>query len=127
MTNRRNLIPGYHPLRKLKIILQGLRVAVILDFSVAYKLVLSIPILISAIGFHQWLDLTLALLATSIMLVAELINSAIELICDFIEPQDNPAIGVIKDIAAAAAGVSILVWAITLILEGIQLWQVHRN
>jgi diacylglycerol kinase len=124
---KRNPIPGYHPLRKLKVILQGLRIAVILDFSVAYKLLLSIPILLSAVSFHQWLDLTLTLLATSIMLVAELLNSAIELICDFIEPQDNPAIGVIKDIAAAAAGVSILVWAITLILEGIQLWQVHRN
>jgi diacylglycerol kinase len=124
---RRNPTLGYHPLRKLKIILQGLRIAVISDFSVAYKLVLSIPMLIATVSVHQWLDLTLTLLATSIMLVAELINSAIELLCDFIEPQDNPAIGVIKDIAAAAAGVSILGWAITLILEGIQLWQVHRN
>jgi diacylglycerol kinase len=117
---------GYRPLRKLKIILQGLHVAVIADFSVAYKLVLSIPILVLACVFHQLADLTLVLLATGMMLVAELFNSAIEILCDFVEQQENPQIGVIKDIAAAAAGISIFVWATTLILEGIHFWRLYQ-
>jgi diacylglycerol kinase len=113
---------AYHPLQKMKVIWQGLRVAVIADFSVAYKLILSIPILIAACVLHQLADLTLVLLATGMMLMAELINSAIEILCDFVEENDHPQIGAIKDIAAAAAGVSIFVWATTLILEGLSFW-----
>ncbi len=45
--------------------------------------------------FHQWVDVTIVLLATGMMLVAELLNSAIELLCDFVEDQDNIRIGVI--------------------------------
>jgi diacylglycerol kinase len=44
-----------------------------------------------------------------------------EILCDFVQQQDNPQIGAIKDIAAAAAGVEIFVWAAILIIEGIQL------
>lgn len=115
----------YHPIHKLKIILKGLHIAVISDFSVAYKLVLSVPTLVLTVVFHQWIDVTLVLLATGVMLVAELFNSAIEGLCDFVEQQDNFQIGAIKDIAAAAAGISIFVWAATLILEGSHLWQLH--
>jgi diacylglycerol kinase len=61
------------------------------------------------------------------MLVAELINSAIEILCDFVEQQENHHIGVIKDIAAAAAGISIFVWAATLTLEGIHFWQLYQK
>ena len=35
----------YHPIGKLKVILSGLHVAVVTDFSVAYKVILSVPIL----------------------------------------------------------------------------------
>jgi diacylglycerol kinase len=113
--------PGYHPIKKLKIILKGLYLAVIIDFSVAYKVALSIPIVIFAAVFYKWVDLTLILLATGMMLLGELLNSAIEILCDFVEQQDNPQIGAIKDIAAAAAGIGIFVWAAILIIEGIQL------
>ncbi|CAN1211501.1 diacylglycerol kinase [Tumidithrix helvetica PCC 7403] len=118
--------PAYHPLRKLKVILSGLYLAVISDFSVAYKLVLSVPVLIFSFMVRQWVDVTLILLATGMMLSAELFNSAIEILCDFVELQENDRIGTIKDIAAAAAGISIFVWAITLILEGIHLWQLQK-
>ncbi len=121
---RRKRRSGYHPLRKLKIILVGLYVAVISDFSVAYKLVLSIPVLFISFMVRQWVDVTLILLATGMMLVAELFNSAIEILCDFIEPHQDVRIGMNKDIAAAA-GISIFVWATVLILEGTHLWHLH--
>mgnify|MGYP003433911390 CR=1 FL=1 len=112
---------GYHPIKKIKVILKGLYIAVVTDFSVAYKLVLSIPIVIGSLVLYKWVDLTLILLATGMMLLGELLNSAIEILCDFVEQQDNPQIGAIKDIAAAAAGIGIFVWAAILIIEGIQL------
>ena len=105
---------GYHPIKKIKVILKGLYIAVVTDFSVAYKLVLSIPIVIGSLVLYKWVDLTLILLATGMMLLGELLNSAIEILCDFVEQQDNPQIGAIKDIG-------IFVWAAILIIEGIQL------
>lgn len=113
--------PGYHPARKLKTIVSGLQIAVVTDFSVAYKVVLSVPILGCAFFLHQWVDVSLILLAMGLVLVSELFNSAIEVLCDFVEPQQNERIRVTKDIAAAAAGLSILIWAVVLIIEIIRL------
>lgn len=114
-------IPGYHPIKKFKVILKGLYFAVITDFSVAYKLVLSIPIVVFAGFFYRWVDLAIILIATGMMLLGELLNSAIEVLCDFVEERHNPQIGVIKDIAAAAAGIGIFVWGAILIIEGLHL------
>ena len=123
---KRDHILSYHPIQKLKIVLAGLYVAVISDFSVAYKVVLSVRVLGFSFIFRQWVDVTLILLATGMMLVAELFNSAIEILCDFVEEREDTRIGVIKDIAAAAAGISIFVWAVTLILEGSHLWKLLK-
>jgi diacylglycerol kinase (ATP) len=117
--------PGYHPIQKLKVILAGLQVAVVTDFSVAYKVILSVPVLGGAFLFRQWVDVGLILLAMGLMLIAELFNSAIEVLCDFVEPQQNERIRVSKDIAAAAVGLSILVWATILIIESMRLFNLQ--
>ena len=116
---------GYHPIRKLKVILAGLHVAVVTDFSVAYKVILSVPVLVGAFLFRQWIDVSLILVAMGLVLISELFNSAIEVLCDFVEPQQNDRIRVTKDIAAAAAGLSILVWAAILIIESVRLFQLR--
>lgn len=109
--------PGFHPLRKIRVVLRGLRFAVATDFSVAYKLVLSLLMLIACIGFREWIDVAAVLIATALMLIAEIFNTAIEALCDFVEARDDYRIGVIKDIAAAGVGLSILLWFIVLIGE----------
>jgi len=109
--------PGYHPLRKIKIVLSGLRFAVFYDFSVAYKMVLSAIVLVLALIFQQWVDFELILLATGLVLMAELFNSAIEAVCDFLETRENEKIRAIKDIAAAAVGISIAVWLIVIVSD----------
>ncbi len=114
---------GYHPLRKFKVILSGLRFAVLYDFSVMYKIVLSIVILIPVIIFNEWMDASLIILATGVMLMAELFNTAIEAVCDFMETRYNEKIGIIKDIAAAATGIAIFVWMALLCLESIKLFK----
>ena len=114
--------PGYHPLRKIRTVLSGLRYAVLHDFSVAYKLILSVLVLAAAFAFRQWLDALLVLVATALVLAAELLNSAVEAVCDFLETRENARIRVIKDIAAAAAGLTILVWAVVLAVEFGRLW-----
>jgi diacylglycerol kinase (ATP) len=118
---------GYHPVRKIKVVLSGLRITIATEFSVAYKVVLSVLVLVISFVFRQWIDLTLIFFATGLMLVAELFNSAIEALCDFWEEHQDERIRVIKDISAAAVGISILVWAVILILESSHLWSLLKR
>jgi len=90
---------------KLRTVFSGLRYAVVYDFSVAYKLVLSALVLAAAFALRAWADLLLILVVTALVLVAEILNSAIEALCDFVETRHNEKIKVIKDIAAAAVGI----------------------
>ena len=117
---------GYHPLRKIMVCISGLRYAVRYDFSVAYKMYLSIATLIVCFLFRQWVDSLLILAATALVLIAEMFNSAIEALCDFIETHENHKIKVIKDISAAAAGISILLWVVILVVEFSRLWRFMR-
>ena len=114
---------GYHPIRKIKVCLSGLRYAIRYDFSVTYKLVLSSIILVLSFFFRQWIDFLLIMAATGQVLIAEMFNSSIEALCDFIETHENEKIKVIKDIAAAAAGISILIWMIIFCVEVARLWR----
>jgi diacylglycerol kinase (ATP) len=108
---------GYHPFRKIEVVFSGLRFAFVNDFSVAYKLVLSLILLGFSFYFRQWLDFLLIFTVTGLMLIAEMFNTTIEAICDFVEIRQNEKIRIIKDIAAAAAGISILIWAVVFLTE----------
>ena len=114
--------PGYHPLRKIRTVFSGLRYAVLYDWSVTYKLILSAVVLVLAFVFRQWLDVLLILLATVFVIAAEIFNSAIEAICDFMETRENPKIKVIKDMAAAAVGIAMLVWMVIIGSELIEVF-----
>lgn len=111
----------YSPWRKLKVILSGLRFAVKYDFSVEYKLVLSAVIMVFAIIFQRWIDVQMLLLATGLVLMAEMFNSAIEALCDFVEPNQNEKIRAVKDIAAAAVAVIMVIWVIVVVSDIVDL------
>ena len=114
---------GYHPVRKIKVIISGLKYAIRYDLSVTYKLILSTIVLLIFFFFRQWVDFLLLAAATALMLQAELFNSAIEAICDFITTEESHKVKVIKDISAAAAGICILLWGVILVLES---WRVLK-
>ncbi len=114
---------GYHPIRKVQVCLSGLRYAIRYDFSVAYKVYLSLLMLLSCFFLRQWIDFLLLMAATGLVLIAEMFNSAIEALCDFIETRENEKIKVIKDISAAATGISILLWGVVVAVELSKFWK----
>ena len=61
-------------------------------------------------------DVALILLVCFLVLIAETINTAIEKICDFVEPNFNKKIGLIKDISAGAVILATLLSIITGVL-----------
>ena len=114
----------FNPKRKLWVFLSGLKVAIWSDFSVAYKVILSLIVLSVSFGLREWFDFLLILIVTGIMLIAEIFNTTIEAICDYIQPEFDPKIGQIKDVASAATGLSILMWLCTLLFEIWRIWNI---
>jgi diacylglycerol kinase (ATP) len=112
-----------NPMRKLRVVFSGLRYAILNESSVAIEIILSFLVLTGCFYYRLWLDFSIVLVASGLMLVAEMVNTAIEALCDFVEPGHNEKIGIIKDVASAAVGISILVWSITLLIEVFRLWQ----
>jgi len=82
---------------------------------------LSCVILALCVIFQEWVDFGLILIATGLVLMAELLNSTIEAICDFLETRENEKIKAIKDMAAAGVGVSIAVWLTVVAMDIIHL------
>ena len=118
---------GYHPIRKIRVCLSGLRYAIRYDFSVAYKVYLSLLMLLACFFLRQWIDFFLIMAATGLVIMAEMFNSAIEALCDFIETDENEKIKVIKDISAAATGISILLWVVVLVVELTNFWKIFHT
>jgi diacylglycerol kinase len=114
---------GFNLVRKLRVAFSGLRYAILNESSVAIEIILSALVLAGCFYYRQWLDFGIVLVASGLMLVAEMVNTAIEALCDFVEPGHNEKIGIIKDVASAAVGISILVWSVTLLMEVVRLWQ----
>lgn len=114
--------PGFHPWRKLRVIASGLRYAVLYDLSVAYKVVLSVAVLVFAFAYRAWVDFLLVMLATAVMLAAEIFNSAVEAICDYLQTAEDEKIKAIKDMAAAATGVAILAWVLVIAFEMLEIF-----
>ena len=108
---------GYRPLLKIAIALKGIYMAVLLDFSVAYKMVLSVVLMAGFFYYRQWLDFSVVLLATGLIIISEIFNTTIEALCDFIESGHNEKIGLIKDVSAGAVGISIFIWFIIILIE----------
>jgi diacylglycerol kinase (ATP) len=109
------------PLRKGQVAFQGLKRAILTDIAVAYKAAISIVILAIGMVQHQWINVGLLLVVTALVLMAEIFNTAIEALCDVVEPAHSEAIGHIKDMAAAAVGLCIVAWVGVLAFELITL------
>ena len=110
-------ISGFSPFRKISVAVKGIYLAVVVDFSVAYKIVLSAILMGGFFYYRQWLDFGLVLLATGLVIISEIFNTAIEALCDFVESNENDKIGLIKDVSAGAVGISIFIWFIIIAIE----------
>ncbi len=75
------------------------------------KLHAVIAVLIIGLGFFFDItktDWVIVLLSITLVICLEMVNSALEKLCDFVMPQQNPKIKYIKDVAAGAVLVACL-------------------
>jgi len=93
--------------------LQGLLEAIRTQFNIRFHFVATVVVL----GMGFYFDLSIfewcfILLSIGLMLTAELLNTAIEYLTDFVSPEYNDLAGKVKDIAAAAVLCAALVSAV---------------
>lgn len=69
------------------------------------------------ITLPEWLWISLAI---AIVLITEMINTSIELLCDLVMPHQNEKAGKLKDIAAGAVLVAVV---FALVVAGIIFWK----
>ncbi len=100
----------------------GLHYAFTRDKSFMLAALLSGGVLAVTIALHDWVDVLIILLATGLVLMSELMNTAIERVCDLIESRSDERIGHVKDVAAAAAGLCLIIWIIVLVSELIRIY-----
>lgn len=85
---------------------------------------LGIVVVIALAALGAWLDFTsveiaLLVLLGTLLLAVETVNTAIEMLCDVVQPSHDPKIGRIKDVAAGATAVTEIGGAI---MVGVLLW-----
>lgn len=101
-------------IRRVGFALHGLRLAVQREGSLRSHLLAAAAVLLVLLLIRPaplwW---ALLALAVGLVLVAELVNSALEALIDHLHPERHPEIGAAKDIAAGAAlvasGIAVLV------------------
>jgi diacylglycerol kinase (ATP) len=102
MNSERNFF--LNRIKSVKFAAKGCWMLITTEKSIIVQVI--IAIFMTIVGFFMEISATewlFQILAISIVLVAESLNTAIEKMADFVHPNYHPKIGFIKDIAAGAA------------------------
>lgn len=95
---------------------QGIRGCIGKEQNLSFHLITSLAVIIAGIGFdisrNEWIAVILCI---GLVIAAELFNTAIERLVDFVSLQRHPIAGQVKDIAAGA----VLVCALAAIAVGL--------
>lgn len=104
-------------LKSVRFSFRGIWILITTEASIKVQLVIALIAIFMGFYFDisttEWLIQTLMI---SIILVAESLNTAIEKLCDFVQPDYDQKIKTIKDISAGAVGIAAL---ISLVVGGI--------
>lgn len=90
-------------IKSVKYALKGMFLLLRTESSI--KIQFFIALIVTAFGFYYQISLTewmLQLMAIGLVMGVEGVNTAIEKICDYVQPNLDPKIGLIKDISAGA-------------------------
>lgn len=97
-------------IKSLKYALKGLWLLITTEHSIMVQS--GIAVLMTLVGF--WLNISklewiLQIFAIGLVLVAESLNTAIEKLCDYVQPEYDHKIGFIKDISAGAVSFAAII------------------
>lgn len=83
------------------------------------KVGIALVVLLVGLGFalrFSLVEIALLVLSGTLLLAVETMNTAVELLCDFVHPEPHPVIGKVKDVAAAASALCEIGGGVVLLL-----------
>lgn len=104
----------YHPIRSLGFAIQGVIDVFRAEQNMKYQLLVGLATAVLALATGRWILAMANLVFMGLVISLEAMNTAIEAICDFVEPELNPKIRFIKDVAAGAVLISSVTWSIVI-------------
>lgn len=117
--NKKSKFPIKARLNSFKHALRGLKITIKEEDNAKIHLGIGIIMyVLSAVLKLKKMEIVAVLFSIGFVLVAELFNTAIENLCDFVQPNHHKQIKKIKDISAAA----VLISAITAFLVGLLIY-----
>ena len=112
----KNLISIKKSFKSLAFALNGLRIVFQEQNNARIHVLVALIVIIAGVllknSAGEWIAICFAI---GMVLMSEIINSAIEYVADFVSPNDHPLIKKVKDLSAGA----VLISAITAIIIGI--------
>ncbi|WP_299682537.1 diacylglycerol kinase [uncultured Tenacibaculum sp.] len=89
---------------------KGMRILTTTEDSIKAQFIIGLFAVVLGFVFNisatEWM---IQLTVSGLVLVAEALNTAVEKVADFIHPEFNNKIGIIKDVAAGAAGFAAII------------------
>lgn len=116
----------FSPQDKFRVFGAGIRFALVHDPNVAIQMAISIGVMAVTFWLREWFDFVLIVIVTGNVLIFEMLNTVVEAICDYIQPEYDLRIGAIKDVAAAATGIALLLWLTVIVYELVRIWSILR-
>lgn len=94
-------------IKSVKNAFRGLYYIIKKEHNFRIHLIVSVFVILLGVAFQlAFIEWTILVLTIGFVIILEIINTSIEKICDFIEPNFNNQIGLIKDISAAVVLIS---------------------
>ncbi|MEM1312752.1 MAG: diacylglycerol kinase [Patescibacteria group bacterium] len=81
------------------------------------QVVIGILFALIAIVNQRWITGMANIILMSVVISLEMLNSAIETICDLVQPQYNAKVKIIKDMAAGSVLIVALSWLVVLVYQ----------
>lgn len=90
-------------IKSFKFALNGIKLLIINEHNARIHLAASIIVLFACFALNlKSMEVTIIIMCIGLVFITEIINTAIERLADFVEPEWNAKIGIIKDYSAGA-------------------------
>ena len=105
-----NKYTKYHPIKSIRYALNGLLIAFTREKNLFFQLCVGISFCVMGIVQERYIVAMANLIMMSLVISLEMINTAIETVCDLIDINYNPKIKIIKDMTAGSVLIVALSW-----------------
>ena len=107
----------YHPVKSLRYAIEGLQMAFTREPNLTFQVIIGVGFSLLGVWSNHTVLAMANLILMGIVISLEMINTAIETLCDIVHPDYNLKVKIVKDMAAGAVLMTSLIWATVIIYQ----------